>query len=384
VERADVLIVGGGLAGTSVAWWLGARARTLIVDQGDQLGQEASAQNAGMLRRLASDRVERALAVRSAELHIDPPGSWSVASPYRKTGAVIGLERAEGGLDEAVRELRGHGVCVESIGPEDYDRVAPALVGAPLEQAWYLPDEGLLDAHTLVQGFWTGARSTGAQLWSGAVVESLELVGGRVVGVRTSKGPVRADVVVLAAGAWGAGLARTVGLDRPLVPLRRHLLQTAADPRAVRDHAYCWIDDVGLYARPEAGGWLISPCDETIDAPSLGPGSRGSVEPLFRAIAEAKLGWHLPSLAEVRFSGGWTGLRTFAPDRRPWLGPDPELEGLWWAAGLGGFGVTCSFAIGEVVAARLLGGDVPYLQPKDALPSRALTARVPEIGELAV
>ena len=384
MERADVLIVGGGLAGTSVAWWLGAQARTLIVDQGDQLGLEASAQNAGMLRRLARDRVERALAIRSAELLLETPAGWAAASPYRKTGAVIGLERVGLALDEAAQDLREHGVSVESLAPEEYDRVAPALVGATLEKAWYLPDEGLLDAHTLVQGFWAGARSSGARLWSGALVESLEVVGGRVVGVRTSRGPVRAEVVVLAAGAWGSGLAHAVGLDRPLVPLRRHLLQTAPDPRASRDHAYCWIDDVGLYARPEAGGWLISPCDETIDPPSSGPGSRGSVEPLFRAIAEAKLGWHLPSLAEVRFSGGWTGLRTFAPDRRPWLGPDPELEGLWWAAGLGGFGVTCSFAIGEVLAARLMGSDVPYLKPNDALPPRSLTAHVPEIVELAV
>ncbi len=384
MERTDVLIIGAGLAGTSVAWWLQPHASTLVLDQGEQIGLEASAQNAGMLRRFARDRVERALAIRSGELLIDLPGAWSAADPYRRTGGVIGLECGTTDFDEAISDLRGAGVTVEALACEDYERVAPALSGAALQQAWYLPEEGLLDAHALVQGFWSGARARGSRLLCGTQVDSLEVVAGRVVGVRTTRGPIRADLVVLAAGAWGAGLAKSVGLERPLVPLRRHLLQTSVEHRATRSHPYCWIDDVGIYARPEAGGWLVSPCDETQDFPGDGPGSRGGVEPLYRALAEAKLGWHFPALADVHFSGGWTGLRTFPPDRRPWLGPDPELSGLWWAAGLGGFGVTCSFAAGEVVASRIMGRDVSYLDANDAMPLPGVGMRVPEVTGIAV
>ena len=82
-------------------------------------------------------------------------------------------------------------------------------------------------------------------------------------------------------------------------------------------------------------------------------------------------------LHNLRFTGGWTGLRTFAPDRRPFLGADPELDGLWWAAGLGGFGVTCSLGIGEALGAWMRGEDVPWLRPQGVSPGRALLSRWP-------
>ena len=98
------------------------------------------------------------------------------------------------------------------------------------------------------------------------------------------------------------------------------------------------------------------------------------MEPLARAIAFDKLG-RLPTLTGLRLAGGWTGLRTFAPDRRPILGPDPELPGLHWAAGLGGFGVTCSYAVGEAVATWLRGQTLPWLDAAPVSPARAFPRR---------
>jgi len=101
------------------------------------------------------------------------------------------------------------------------------------------------------------------------------------------------------------------------------------------------------------------------------------VDALHRALAHDKLDRWMPALSDLRFTTGWTGLRTFAPDRRPFLGADGELAGLWWAAGLGGFGVTCSIAVGEALAAWMRGKAVDWLRPQGVSPSRALLSRWP-------
>lgn len=361
----DVLVVGAGLAGASVAWHLRDRARVTVVERAAQPGTEASSQNAGMIRRLGEDPYERALAVRTHAWLADPPPEFSHAS--RRTGAVLGLAVDPHWLSDGVAHLKARGIEVSQV--DRLDEIAPALVGSRLQRAWYLPDERVGDAHALVTGFLRGA-----DVRYGVEVERLAVEGGRVVGVQTSEGPLVADVVVLAAGAWSGALAAWAGLARPLIPIRRTLLQTDGHALSRADHPWCWVDDVGVYVRPEGTGWLVSGCDEAVDPP-VGGGSRGPVEPEARALAIDKLERWFPALGEVRFSGGWTGLRTFAPDRRPVLGSDPELDGLWWAAGLGGFGVTTCFAVGECVATWLTGGEVPYLRPRGVSPGRDFPRR---------
>ena len=365
--------MGAGLAGLSVAWHLSAAARVTVLDQAAQPGAEASSQNAGMVRRMGEDPNERALAVRTAAWLADPGEDWADASPSRVVGACLGLAHERDHLTDAAAHLRARGVRVEAC--DRPGEVAPALRGSPVPFAWWLPDERVADPHALVAGFLRGARRRGAAVRCGVRVTGIAQAGGRAVGVETDAGPVAADAVVLAAGAWGAALARGAGLVRPLVPVRRTLLQTGEHPLSSPDHPWTWVDDEGIYARPEAGGWLVSGCDEAVDRPAAGPGSRGPVEPWPRALAIDKLGRFMPALADVRVRGGWTGLRTFAPDRRPVLGADPALAGLWWAAGLGGFGVSGCYAAGEAVATWMTGGETAWLHQPSVSPGRSMATR---------
>ena len=357
-------MIGAGLAGASVAWHLRGKARVTVVDRMAQPGSEASSQNAGMIRRLGEDPYERALAVRTHAWLEDPPAEFAHAS--RKTGAVLALGVDPHWLSDGVAHLKARGISVEAAS--DVSEFAPALAGSRFLKAWVLPDERVADAHALVTGFLAGT-----EVRCGLEV-ALAIESGRVVGVETSNGRIPADVVVLAAGAWSRAMVPE--LNRPLIPIRRTLLQTAEHPLSRMDHPWCWVDDVGIYARPEGTGWLVSGCDEAVDPP-IGGGSRGPVDPQPRALAADKLERWFPALGDVRFTGGWTGLRTFAPDRRPVLGSDPEVDGLWWAAGLGGFGVTTCFAVGECVSSWLLGQEVPYMRPGGVSPGRVFPRRWP-------
>ena len=367
-----VIIVGGGLAGCSTAWHLSHHTPVTLLEMGPEPGQEASAQNVGMVRRMGEDPCERALALRTHAFLEQPHPDWS-EPPSRRTGALLGLVRDPHHLSDAAAHLAAAGVPFEVCDrpPE----VAPVLAGSRFSRGWYLPEERVVDAPGLVAGFLVGAQRRGTTVQTGQPVQRLLVHGGRIQGVQTQDGPIHSDRVVLAAGAWSAPIALTAGLNRSLVPLRRAAVRTAPHPLATDSHPWCWLDDVGVYARAEGGHWICSPCDEGLEQAPEGPGSTGPAMPGALQLLEEKLTRHLPLLANVPLQSNWTGLRTFAPDRRPLLGEDPELAGLWWAAGLGGFGVTCSYGVGEVLAAWMQGQETPWLRPATVSPARPQASR---------
>lgn len=358
--------MGAGLAGCSLAWHLAGHADVVVLDRAPQPGAEASADNAGMIRRFVPEAGERALAQRTHDFLEAPGPDWADHAPSVRTGAVVALVHGSSALHDAAIGLASAGARIEAL--KEAGRVAPILDGARLAHAWHLPDERVADPHGLLRGFVGGATRRGASFRMSTDVQELVCEGGRVRGLRTSDGVVECERVVLAAGAWCGALVESLGLDRPLYPLRRTLLHAPNHPSSP-DHPWCWLDDVGLYLRPESGGWLASACDESHDAAA--PMSRSSVGAYARALAQDKVARYLPAAEGLRFAGGWSGLRTFAPDRRPILGADPDLEGLFWAAGLGGFGVTCSYAVGEFVADELLARPTPWLDGAAFRPGRA-------------
>ena len=386
--HADVLVVGGGLAGLSVAAEL-ASPQLRLFERLPHMGGGASADNAGMVRRLGEDPYERALAMRTHArlLALDAAPDFSPGCS-RQTGALLGLVDELEHLHDGVAHLRQAGVPVSWLrGPALAER-APMLVGSPLRGAWWLPEARVAEASGLIEGLRRRALRLGADLQNNVEVLDLDVEAGRVAGLWVSDGAgprrVAAPTVVLAAGAWCAGLAQRAGLDRALIPLRRSLMISHGGPPAPPDHPWVWIDDLGVYARPESGAWLVSPCDEAVGWPD-GPLGRGEASALSQALAAEKIGRWFPSLGPAAWRHSWSGLRTFAPDRRPMLGPDPALPGLHWCAGLGGFGVSCGLAAGEAVAAWARGEVVPWLDPQGPRPDRSTLRRWPirPSGELS-
>lgn len=376
MSQPDVIVIGAGLAGLATAWRLAPHRRVLVLDQAATPGTEATSQNAGLIRRMGDDPFERTLALRTHAFLEALGPDWDGLEPSRRVGAVLALGDEPWHLNDPAAWLAARGVRVERV--ERLSEVAPVLEGAGPMAAFWLPDERVADAAQVIAGFLRGLTRAGGEVRCGVRVARLRVEGGRVTGVDTDQGPIDAPEVVLAGGAWSGALARTGGLDRPLFPLRRTVLCTPPHPLARPDHPWVWIDDVGIYVRPErGGGWLACPCDEVPEPPPDGPGSTGTASAEMRALTEAKLRRWLPRLSDVTWAKGWTGLRTFAPDRRPMLGPDPALPGLHWCAGLGGFGVTCSPAAGEAVAAWLMGEPVPWLRASAVSPGRASFRRWP-------
>ena len=385
-SAAPVVVVGAGVAGLSLAAALGEPA--LVLERGPQAGVGASAQNAGMVRRLGEDPYERALALRT-HAALEALEARGLEGVSRRTGAVLGLCAEKEHLHDGIAHLRAAGVAVEQLRGAALAARAPLLQQSPLADGWWLPDERVADAAALIDLLRLRLHDAGGEVRLGVEVVALDVAAGRVAGLWTRSAPgapverVAAAAVVLAAGAWCAGLAAGAGLHRHLIPVRRTLLLSAGGPPPPAGHPWVWLDDLGLYARPEGEGWLVSGCDEQVDWPA-GADTLGPPTTVAAALTADKVRRWMPALGLPAWRTGWSGLRTFAPDRRPVLGPDAALPGLHWCAGLGGFGVSCGWAAGEAVAGWLRGQTVPWLDPTGVRPDRKMPARWPlrPTGEL--
>lgn len=364
----DVVIVGGGMAGCAVAAHLSARHRVLLLESGAEVAAEGAAQSAGMIRRLDAEPSHRALAQRTFR-YLE---SCDVPGLSERTGAILGLVRDPLSLHDAVAHLRAHQIAVSSIEP----RSEPLLRDSPVKAAWTLPDERVTSGPALARHLLDVATLRGAQVQTSTAVEALLIENGRCIGVRTPSQRILAEHTVLAAGAWSGLLASAAGLHRPLIPLRR-AAATIRDTHAPTGTAWVWLDDVGLYARPRGEGWLVSPCDEHLCWPVLGQSSVDTPDEAQWRLLQSKILRYLPRLSNASISRGWTGLRTFCPDRRPMIGPDDACPGLIWASGLGGHGVSACIGVGEAVAAWLAGEETSWLDPASVNPARPQLRRWP-------
>lgn len=368
----NIVVVGGGIAGLSAAWCLARTgARVTVLEREKMLASLASGRNAAIFRVLDPDPTAVALALRTRQMLSELP---AVSPLLRVTGGLFVGPRA----DIALLLDAAHAAQVESF-PVDADeavRRVPVLERAAVEAALIEPGDGVLDIHEQCTATARAARAAGATLRTGVEVTRVLTRSGRVYGVALSDGTeLVADDVIVAAGAWSAGVAETCGAHLPIRPVRRHLALLATGDVLAADAPIVWRLGDEVYFRPETGGTLASPCDQepwTADDPPAAP----------QALEELalRLSRTAPALASAPVRSTWACLRTFATDGGFVAGPDPRVAGLHWLAALGGHGMTCGLALGEILAARLAGQ--PHALADAVAPDRLLGAPAPVRGLL--
>lgn len=354
IDRADLVVVGAGIAGAATAYHL-ARAgvgEIVILEREPVPGAHASGRNAGLVRRALEDALVGEFAVEGAERLRRPPADDEAAfapeSLVRETGSLLLAGREDAAL--AAGAARAGAV---EVGAEEAQRLAPDLAGAAIDRAWYTALDGVADIHALLGGFLRGAVARGARVATGCAALAVERgAGGAVAAVRTSAGRIATGAVVDAAGAWAGELARSAGAaPPPLRAFRRHLFSSA--PREARGGGpWVWDVERGFYFREEGPGLLLSACDQEPH-----PAAPPAVDPARAGDLAEKLLAHAPALAGLRIARAWACLRTFAPDGRFVIGPEPALPGYFYAAGLGGHGITTAFVFGALAAEAVLRPD---------------------------
>lgn len=372
--RERVAIVGAGIAGAATAWWLARRGshQVVVLEREPDPGTHSTGRNAAILRSLMPDPVLGQIACESARFFRNPPDGFADRSVLDPVGVFLAApaDEASGLLSWA----RG-GPGAEVVDAAELYRRIP-LLAPGIAAAVLLRGEGVLDVHAILHGFLRGARAAGAELRTVCRATRLRLQGHRVAGLDTTGGFLQADKVVLAGGGWAAELALDAALPMPLVPKRRHLLVTERLPQVDPRWPVLWIAGDEFYFRPESGGLLMSGCDAVPVAPE--EGERTDPAEVER-IATKAARW-LPALAGAGAAHVWAGTRTFAPDQRFLVGPDPRVEGLFWVAGLAGHGITCAPAVGDLAAAWIAEGSCRRPAAGPLAPARFLEAEARQPG----
>ncbi len=366
-ETADILVIGGGIAGIGAAARLAPDARVIVLEAEDAIGRHATGRSAALFIRNYGNATLRALNAVAAEAFAAPDDGFD--GPLLSARGVLFLAD-EASLDRAEAYAAGAAGLARLTGAEAA-ALFPILRPERIALALHEPDAQDIDVDRLLQGFARLLRRHGGRIVPGARAEALRREGG-VWRVETPAGAFAAPVVVNAAGAWADAVAARAGVATiGLRPLRRSAAILPA-PGGADVSRWPLAGDVAetWYAKPTGGKLMVSPADEDPVAPhDAWPDDMVLAEGLHRYEQAV-------TVAVTRVERSWAGLRTFAPDRTPVVGFAPGAEGFLWLAGQGGYGVQTAPALSRL-AADLCLGRAP------ALPAAAVAALSPARAALA-
>jgi glycine/D-amino acid oxidase-like deaminating enzyme len=355
-SEVDVIVIGAGFAGASVAAALTRAGVTsgLVLERELLPGTHASGRNAAMARQLEADPVLRKLAIEGVQrLRTKTVAGCPV---LRQSGGLYLTHGKLGPAAEWCAQLQEQCVPAELLSAARARQRFPFLSSFDFDSAIFCPTDGIVDIHALLSDLLAEARHAGFEVITDCACESLILEESGVRGVQTPQGEVDAGIVVDATGAWAGSLGREPA-PLPLQRLRRHLFVSGDTGLLPHDAPLVWDLDVGYYMRPEGAGLLLCPCDETERPPEI-----PEIDPNAEELLVDKLLKYAPGLANVTLRRSWACLRTFAPDRLPIIGWDPDIRGLFHVSGLGGFGMTTSLAVGDIASTLICGAVVEWIE----------------------
>ncbi len=354
-EQVDFIVVGAGIAGASVAYYLAAEASVLLLEREHQPGYHTTGRSAAVFTEIYGNAAIRALTVASGTFFACPAEGFTEV-PLRSPRPLIMLAR-----EDQIAELRALYdqvvklvPAIRIVDPDEILRRAPMLRRSYV--ACGLLDEAScdLDVNAIHMGFLRGARSHGAQIVNKAEVTSIKRSADGWL-VDTPAGEFTAKVLVNAAGAWADEIAKLAGAAPiGLVPMRRTAFTFSFDPPQPVE-AWPTIIDISekFYFKPEAGKLLGSPADET---PS--PPCDAQPEEIDIAIAIDRIG--AATDFQIRsLHSKWAGLRSFVADRTPVVGYDDLVSDFFWLAGQGGYGIQTAPALARVAAALAQRQQIP-------------------------
>lgn len=353
----DAVIVGGGIAGASLAYALTRRGMTdvVLLEAAPRPGYHASGRSAQILLELDFDPCIRRMLVEGGELLRRPPEGFSETPIFRRSGALVLMDEPDWTLARRLLPIwRQEGTPVEAWSPERAAQHVPVLDSGCGDGALFFPEAGRLEVTALMQAYLSAARRDGVEARTGEVATDVLRDGTRCAGVVTDRGErLRARWVVDAAGAWAselAALARATPIA--LRPLRR-TIATFDAPAGLPVHRWPVVSFAsrGVYFATEGDAMLVCPMDQTPRPPEDAAARDEDVE-----LALTRLGRWAAAMKPARIRSTRAGLRTFSPDRRFVVGEDPNVPGFFWLAGQGGWGIESSAALADMAAEQIVEG----------------------------
>jgi sarcosine oxidase, subunit beta len=351
-ESASVVVVGGGVIGTSAAFHLAEAGVDVALIERAQLGSGSTSKAAGGVRTQFSDRLNIEVAKRSMTAFRDfgrRPG-WEIELKQVGYLFVLTTESDVAEFRESVALQNECGLDSRILSVAEARRLCPLLEGEDMLAAAFSPGDGHATPEGVVQGYAFAARSLGAHVRTGCEVIAIEMSGGdRITEVVTADGVIRTDTVICAAGPWSRSCGAMVGVELPVTPLRRQILFTEAIDGLPPDLPMTIDFSSSFYFHREGPGLLIGMSD-----PNEQPGfSVETTEEWIPGLMDV-VRRRAPRIADVGIRGGWAGLYEMTPDHNAIIGEAVGVSRFLYATGFSGHGFLQGPAVGEILRDMVL------------------------------
>ena len=376
-ETADVVIIGSGIVGSSVAYHLAEQGCTnvLVIEREAHQGKGSTGKSMGGVRAQFSTTVNILMSRYSIDFFSKFEEVVGHPADYRPHGYLF-CATSERHLDylktNRVRQTELGVSNVEFVSREDIAKLVPQLRVDDVLGGTFCPTDGFVDPHSVMMGFMLNARERGVRLWLDTTVTGIETVAAdvgtarvadtaiagvspsrRITGINTTRGFISTRIVVNAAGPWAAQVAAMAGVELPVVPLRRQLVPTEPFDKLPQRFPMVIDMSTGFHFRREGKGILLAWND-----PAETSGFKTEFDPTFVEKILTHAADRVPCLAEAEVNPrrAWAGLYEMTPDHHSIIGPAPDVEGLFFVNGFSGHGVMHSPASGRLTADLILRG----------------------------
>ena len=370
-ETADVVIIGAGVNGASLAFHLvQAGVHKIIVLEKQVAASGATGLSSGLVRMHYVNEIEARLALSSYTYFRNWADIVGGECGFTETGFIRTVApRNNEKLRANVAMLRRIGVETRLISPDELHELAPTIWSEDLELAAYEPHSGYADPTATTLSLLNAARQRGAELRQQVEAQGFLLHNDRVTGVKTSAGIIEAGMVVCAAGGWTMNLLETLGLRFPVWNVR-HQVVILQRPAEARQEHMTYIDGIlDVYYRPDSPGLTLvggGAMEPGIDPDAFEPNADAD---FVEEVAE-KVSRRMPALADASYVRGWSGVFAVSADLHPLLGPVPGYENLYTIFGCNGTGFKTAPAVGKALAEQMLGVREPAIPIESLRPAR--------------
>ena len=356
-KTANIIIIGGGIIGASIAFHLALKgAKGVVLLEKGMLGEGSTAKCVGGIRLQFSTEINLRFSLQSLETWRHFEEITGVDLGFKKVGYLfLATTKDEWTVFQANTHLqRSFHIPVELFSPEEIQHRWPYLKVDDLRGGTFCPWDGYAGPYEALSGFVKVARKRGVKIYEGTEVQQILQSRGKIIGVRTSAGDISAPIVINAAGPYAAQVGEMAGVEVPVKPFRRQIFFTAPFP---------WITDPiplvidfhrGWYFRREGPGLLLSGPKDDFPSFHIDVDYDAMVE-----VAENSI-YRVPLMEKAEITRGWAGSYEISPDNHAILGEVPGVRGFFLANGFSGHGFQHSPAVGQVMADLILG-EQPFM-----------------------
>jgi sarcosine oxidase subunit beta len=352
-KTADVVIIGGGIIGLSIAYYLALKkAGKIVLFEKGQLGEGSTSRCVGGIRTQFSTEINIRFSLESLKVFEQFKEEFGISPEFKRIGYLF-LATTDGEMKifkENVKLQKKFNIPVELLSPDEISARWPYLKLDDILGGTFCSWDGYAGPSEVLSGFTIGAKRAGVKIYEGIEVLGISSAKGKIYGVKTKGEEIFTSLVINAGGPYAASIGEMVGIKIPIKPLRRQIFITA--PFHLTDHPIPLTIDFhrGWYFRQEGDGLLLSgPLD-------LEPSFNLNID--YEAMAEASENamYRVPVLEKARIARGWAGLYEISPDHHAILGKVPEAGGFILANGFSGHGFQHSPAVGKVISELIIDG----------------------------